>query len=121
MKRTAGLFVVFLLCSMIALHGQEKSQDQSQDQSKGTEMTGILCNAANVVETAGKAVCDPSKGGGSEDMVFIDDQGKATTIANPEKMKGMSGQKVKVNGEMKKIKDQEKVWIYNLQHIPSGA
>jgi hypothetical protein len=53
-------------------------------------------------------------------MVFIDDQGRATTIANPEKMKGMSGQKVKVNGEMKKIKDQDRMWIYNLQHIPSG-
>jgi len=123
MKRTAGLLVVFLFCSMIALHGQDKTQDQSQsqDQSKGTEMTGTLCNAANVVETAGKATCDPSKGGGSDDMVFIDDQGKATTIANTEKVKGMSGQKVKVNAETKKIKDQDRMWIYNLQHIPSGV
>jgi hypothetical protein len=121
MKRTAGLLAAFLLCSMIALQGQDKSQDQnSQDQNKGTEMTGTLCNAANVVETAGKATCDPSKGGGSDDMVFIDDQGKATTIANTEKVKGMSGQKVKVSGETKKIKDQDRMWIYNLQHIPSG-
>ena len=117
MKRTAGLLVMFLLCSMIALH----AQDQSQDKSMRKEMTGTLCNAANVVETAGKATCDPSKSGGSDDMVFIDDQGKATTIANPEKMKGMSGQKVKVNCEMKKINDQDKMWIYNLEHIPSGA
>ena len=119
MKKAAGLLAAFLLCSMIALHAQDQSQDK--DKGKGTEMTGTLCNAANVVETAGKATCDPSKGGGSEDMVFIDEQGRATTIANPEKMKGMSGQKVKVNGEMKKIKDQDRMWIYNLEHIPSGA
>ena len=111
MKRTAGLLAGFLLCSMIALHGQDKSQDQnSQNQNKGTEMTGTLCNAANVVETAGKATCDPSKGGGSDDMVFIDDQGKATTIANPETVKGMSGQKVKVSAETKKIKDHATVY-----------
>ncbi len=115
MKRTAGLLVL-VLGSMIALH----AQDQSQDKSMKKEMTGTLCNAANVVENAGKATCDPSKGGGSDDMVFIDDQGKATTIANPEKMKGMSGQKVKVNCEMKLIEGQNKMWIYNLEHIPTG-
>jgi len=116
MKRTAGLLVVLLLCSMIALNAQDKSQDKSQ----GTEMTGTLCNAANVVLNEGKATCDQSKGGGSEDMVFIDQQGKATTIANPEKMKGMSGQKVKVNGEMKKIQNQDRMWIYNLEHLSPG-
>ena len=119
MKRIAGLLVL-VLGSTIALHAQDQSQDKSQG-NQGKEMTGTLCNAANVVEKAGVATCDPTKGGGSEDMVFIDDQGKATTIANPEKMKGMSGQKVKVNGEMKKIKDQDRMWIYNLEHIPSGA
>lgn len=115
MKRVATL-LVFVLGSMIVLHAEDASQD------KGTkkEMTGTLCNAANVVETAGKATCDPSKGGGSEDMVFIDDQGRATTIANPEKMKGMSGQKVKVNCEMKLVNGENKMWIYDLEHIPSG-
>ena len=116
MKRIAGLLVL-VLGSAIALY----AQDQSQDKSQGKEVTGTLCNAANVVEKAGVATCDPTKGGGSEDMVFIDDQGRATTIANPDKVKGMSGQKVKINGEMKKIKDQDRMWIYNLEHIPSGA
>src|SRR5215467_11530634 len=100
MKRIAGLLVL-VLGSAISLY----AQDQSQDKSQRKEMTGILCNAASVVEKAGIATCDPTKTGGSEDMVFIDDQGKATTIANPEKMKGMSGQKVKVSCETKKIKD----------------
>lgn len=116
MKKIAGLLAVFLLCSMIALH----AQDTSQDKSKGTEMTGTLCNAANVVLKEGKATCDESKGGGSPDMVFIDDQGKATTIANPEEMKGMSGQKVKVKGEMKKIQGEDRMWIHNLEHLSPG-
>jgi hypothetical protein len=119
MKKTAGLLVVFLLCSMIALHGQSQDQN-SQDQNQGTEMTGTLCNAANVVETAGKATCDPSKGGGSDDMVLIDNQGKV--IANPQKkMKGASPQKMKVNDETKKIEEQNRMWMRNLEHIPSGT
>jgi len=111
MKRMAML-LEFVLGSMIALHAQDKSTKK--------EMTGMLCNAANVVQTDGKATCDQSKGGGSNEMVFIDDQGKATPIANPEKMKGMSGQMVKVTCEMKMVNGQSQMWIYNLEHIPSG-
>ena len=114
--RRMAMLLVFVLGSMIALH----AQDASQDKGMKKEMTGTLCNAANVVENAGKATCDASKGGGSEEMVFIDDQGRATTIANPEKMKGMSGQKVKVNCEMKLVNGQNKMWVYDLEHIPSG-
>ena len=77
-------------------------------------------NAGNVVTTDGKSVCDPSKGGKSDDMVFIDDQGKATKIANPEQMKGMSGQKVKIKGEMRKIEGEDRVWVNNLEHISPG-
>ncbi|HKD81528.1 MAG TPA: hypothetical protein VKH81_17680 [Candidatus Angelobacter sp.] len=117
MKRIAML-LVFVLVSMIPVLAQQ--DNGAQDKSARKEMTGTLCNAANVVETAGHATCDESKGGGSDEMVFIDDQGKATTIANPGKMKGMSGQKVKVNCEMKLVNGQNQMWIYDLQHIPSG-
>ena len=116
MKKTAGLLVMFLLCSMIASH----AQDASQEKSKGMEMTGTLCNAANVVLKEGKATCDDSKGGGSSDMVFIDDQGKATTIANPEKVHGMSGQKVKVKGEMKTIQGEDRMWLNDVAHLSPG-
>lgn len=116
--RKIAILMVFLLGSMIPLVAQQ--DNGAQDKSAKKEMTGTLCNAANVVETAGKATCDPTKGGGSDDMVFIDEDGKATTIANPGKMKGMSGQKVKVNCEMKLVDGQNKMWIYDLQHIPAG-
>jgi len=117
MKRIATL-LVFVLVSMIPALAQQ--DNSAQDKGARKEMTGTLCNAANVVETAGKATCDETEGGGSDEMVFIDEDGKATTIANPGKMKGMSGQKVKVNCEMKLVDGQNKMWIYDLQHIPAG-
>jgi hypothetical protein len=110
MRKIAGL-LVFVLSCMVLLQAQE-----AQDKSKGTEMTGIVCNADNVVTNDGKAVCDESKGGKSADMVLIDDQGKATKIANPEKLKGMSGQKVKVKCETK----GDAMWVYDVQHLSPG-
>lgn len=107
MKRIAGI-LVFALSSMVLLHAQDKS--------KGTEMTGMVCNAGNIVTTDGKAVCDETKGGKSADMVFIDDQGKATKIANPEKLKGMSGKKVKVKAEMQ----GETMMVYDVEHLGPG-
>ena len=109
MKKIAGLLIL-ALCSMAMLQAQDK------DKSKGTEMTGTACNAGNVVTTDGKAVCDDSKGGKGSDMVFIDDQGKATKVANPKKLKGMSGKKVKVKGEMK----GEMMMVYDVEHLAGG-
>jgi hypothetical protein len=116
MKKIAGL-IVFALASMLLVQGQDQG---GQNKDKGMEMTGIVCNAGNVVTTDGKSVCDPSKGGKSADMVFIDDQGKATTIANPEKVHGMSGQKVKVKGEMKQIKGEDRMWLNDVAHLSPG-
>ena len=116
MKKIVG-FVVLALASMLLVQAQDQG---GQDKDKGTEMTGTLCNAANVVLKEGKATCDDSKGGGSPDMVFIDDQGKATTIANPEKVHGMSGQKVKVKGEMKQIQGEDRMWLNDVAHLSPG-
>ncbi|MBZ5505948.1 MAG: hypothetical protein LAO78_10720 [Acidobacteriia bacterium] len=110
MKRTAGI-LAFALCSIILLHAQE-----AQDKSKGTEMTGMVCNADSVVTTEGKAVCDETKGGKSPDMVFIDDQGKATKIANPKMLAGMSGKKVKIKCEMK----GDEIMVYDVGHLGPG-
>jgi hypothetical protein len=116
MKKIVGLVVLAFACMLLV-----QAQDQGgQDKDKGTEMTGTLCNAGNVVLKEGKAMCDDSKGGGSPDMVFIDDQGKATTIANPEKVHGMSGQKVKVKCEMKKIQGEDRMWLNDVAHLSPG-
>ena len=72
MKRIATL-LVFVLVSMIPALAQQ--DNSAQDKGARKEMTGTLCNAANVVETAGKATCDETEGGGSDEMVFIDEDG----------------------------------------------
>jgi len=116
MKRIVGTLVfVFALSFMILL------QAQDQGKAKGTEMMATACNAGNVVMTDGKATCDQSKGGKSDDMVVIDDQGKATKVANPDKLKGMSGQKLKINCEMKTINGENQMWIYDVEHLSPGA
>jgi|tagenome__1003787_1003787.scaffolds.fasta_scaffold8814352_1 hypothetical protein len=44
-------------------------------------MTGMLCNAKCVKQDSGKAACDSGCTAKSSDVVFIDDQGKATKVA----------------------------------------
>jgi|ERR1051326_8128805 hypothetical protein len=116
MKRMTGTSVLVVALSLVAV-----LQAQDQPKGKGMEMTGTACNAGNVVTTEGKAKCDETKGGKSSDMVVIDDQGRATKVANPEKLKGMSGQKVKINCEMKTIKGENQMWIYDVEHLSPGA
>jgi hypothetical protein len=93
MKRTAALLALALGSTMLM---------SAQDKSKGTEMTGTICDQKCVKQDAGKAACDASCTEKSGDAVFVDDQGKATKIANPKMAKGKMGKKVKVHGEMMK-------------------
>jgi hypothetical protein len=93
MKRTAALLALALGSTMLM---------SAQDKSKGTEMTGTICDQKCVKQDAGKATCDSSCTEKSGDAVFVDDQGKATKIANPKMAKGKMGKKVKVHGEMMK-------------------
>ena len=118
MRKIATL-AVFVLGSMIPLVAQQ--DNGAQDSNKDKEMTGVICNADNVSESSGKSTCDERKNGKSADWVFIDDQGKATPIANPQDLKGEHG-KVMVHEQMQqdKINHQEKMWIHNLQHISGG-
>jgi len=93
MKRTAALLALALGSTMLM---------SAQDKSKGTEMTGTICDQKCVKQDAGKAACDASCTEKSGDAVFVDDQGKATKIANPKMAKGKMGKKVKVHGQMMK-------------------
>jgi hypothetical protein len=93
MKRTAALLALALGSTMLM---------SAQDKGKGTEMTGTICDQKCVKQDAGKSACDASCTEKSGDAVFVDDQGKATKIANPKMAKGRMGKKVKVHGEMMK-------------------
>src|SRR5215467_6336852 len=93
MKRTVGLLAM-IVASTMWLHAQDKN--------KGTEMTGWICNSKCVAHDAGKTVCDQNCTDQSGEVVFIDDNGKVTQIANPKKVEGDMGKQVKVRGKMKK-------------------
>jgi len=82
----------------------------AQDNSKGHEMTGVLCDQKCVKQDAGKAACDLSCTEKSGDRVFVDDEGKATKVANPEICEGKMGKKVKIHGAMTKDKSAMKVY-----------
>src|SRR5690349_10770960 len=95
MKRMAALLALALGTAMLM---------SAQDKSKGTEMTGMICDQKCVKQDAGKSACDASCSEKSGIAVFVDDEGKATIIANPKMAKGKMGKRVKVRGEMTKDK-----------------
>jgi hypothetical protein len=109
MRRIAGLLVLFLGSTMLMY---------SQDKGKGSEMTGWICNSKCVKPNAGVAACDANCSDKSGDVVFVDDQGKVTKIANPKKVKKEMGKKVKVKGEM--MKDKDMMEVYDVFHLNAG-
>jgi hypothetical protein len=109
MKRMVALLALALGTSAV-LSAQEKS--------KGAEMTGMLCSAKCVKQDAGKSACDASCKEQGGDVVFVDDQGRATKVANPKMAKGKMGKPVKVRGEM--MKDQDRMELYNVVFANAG-
>ena len=107
MKRSATL-VTILLTSLILLYAQEQPM----------VMTGWVCNSPCVKQSAGKATCDASCADKSGDVVFVEDTGKVTKIANPDMVKGHMGQKVKVKCKMNK--DTESMEIQQLLQANAG-
>jgi hypothetical protein len=108
MKRIVGLFLLLLtLSSAVFLNAQEKNNP--------AEMTGWICNSRCLKPVNGRATCDPSCHPrmylDRRVMVFVDDQGKVTRIANPKMVKPFMGKKVKVKCEF--VKD--KMRIYDVQ------
>jgi len=112
MKRLVGLLMT-LFCSCMLLYAQQSSKTtQSQQTDKGTEMTGWICNSKCVTHDAGKAACDQTCSDKSGDVVFVDDSGKVTKVANPDMAQDKMGKKVKVRGEM--MKDQDMIKMYDV-------
>lgn len=107
MKVTAGLLAIVLGSTMLVY---------AQDKTKGTEMTGWVCNSKCVTQNADKASCDQNCTDKSGDAVFVDDQGKVIKIANPTMVEGAMGKKVQVKGKMMKKKDMMEVWDVILAH-----
>jgi hypothetical protein len=108
MKRSALLFTI-VLTSLVLLYAQD---------NQPMEMTGWICNSTCVNQSAGHATCDASCTDKSGAAVFVEDNGKVTTISNPDMVKGKMGQKVKV--KCTKDKDKESMEILELIQANAG-
>ena len=102
MKRI--LVVLALVLGSAVLYAQEKP--------KMMDMSGTICDSKCVTQDAGKSSCDLSCTQKSDDAVFVDDNGKATKIANPGKVKGYMGKHVKAKCKMDE--DKGLMWIQSL-------
>jgi hypothetical protein len=108
MKRSAMLFTI-VLASLVLLYAQD---------NQTMEMTGWVCNSACVSQSAGHAACDASCTDKSGNAVFVEENGKVSTISNPDMVKGKMGQKVKV--KCTKDKDKESMEILELIQANAG-
>lgn len=110
MKRIA-VILLLVLSSAVLLPAQE---------NKVNELTGTICDQKCVKQDAGKSACDLSCTERSGDAFFIDDQGKATKIANPQVCKGKMNQKAKVRAEMKKKQDSDYMFLHDVIWASAG-
>jgi hypothetical protein len=108
MKRMIALLALLLGSTMFV---------SAQDNGKGNEMTGVLCDQKCVKQDAAKASCDLSCTETSGNRMFVDDNGKATKVANPEICEGKMGKKVKIHGKMMKKEGQMRVYDVVLANV----
>ncbi len=108
MKRTVALLTLVLILGSTAFL-------YAQDQSGAAELNGWICNSRCVKWLNGRATCDVDCHtgilSGRPTIVFVDDQGKTTRIANPKLVKPFIGKKVKVKCDFK----NDKMRIYDVQ------
>ena len=109
MKQTALLLAIVLGSAM--LYAQQASQGVEKQEAQGIEMTGTICDSKCVTQSGSQSACDlncTKKGG---EAVFIEENGKVTKIANPDKVKGYMGKHVKTKAKMM---DDDRMWIYSI-------
>ncbi len=90
MKLMASLLTVVLSASLLP----------AQEMPQGVEMTGTVCDSKCVTQTSAHPACNIKCSQKSGEAVFIDDGGKVTKIANPDKVKGYKGKHIKAKCKM---------------------
>jgi hypothetical protein len=83
----------------------------AQDMSKAVEMSGTICDSKCLDQSGDHPACNLKCSETSADAVFIDDNGKVTKIANPDKVKGHKGKHVKAKCKMM---EDDTMWIYSI-------
>ena len=119
MKQILGLLTI-ILGSTLLLSAQDTSKGGTDQGAamKGTEMTGMLCDTKCVKQDGDKASCNPDCTRNSGEVTFIDDDGKATKVANPEVARGKMGKRVMIHEDM--VKDTHEMKVYDVVFRNAG-
>ncbi len=96
MRRTALLLIVTLCSAMVLV----AAQDQNNGGNSSKEMIGWVCNAKCVDRSSGTPTCNQNCAEAAGEVVFIQDNGKVTKIANQQMAEPMAGKKCKIKGKM---------------------
>ena len=83
----------------------------AQDMSKAVEMSGTVCDSKCVDPSGDHPACNLKCSETSSNAVFIDDNGKVTKIANPDKVKEYKGKHVKAKCKMM---EDDSMWFYSI-------
>jgi len=119
MKRILGLLTI-VLGSTLLLSAQDTSKGGTDQAAatQGTEMTGMLCDTKCVKQDGDKASCNSDCSRNSGEVTFIDDEGKATKVANPEVARGKMGKRVMIHEDM--VKDTHQMKVYDVVFRNAG-
>ena len=93
MRKIAWLLIA-TLCSATVL----VAQDTNNASKSPKEMIGWVCNAKCVDQSSSKPACKKDCSESAGEVVFIQDNGQITKIANQQMAQPMAGKKCKVKG-----------------------
>lgn len=96
MRKIAWLLIATLCSAMVLI----AAQDQNNASNNPKEMIGWVCNAKCVDQSSGKPTCNQNCSEAAGEVVFIQDNGKVTKIANQQMAQPMAGKKCKIKGTM---------------------
>lgn len=91
MKKIAWLLLA-TLCSVMAV----AAQDNNNAGKSPKEMTGWVCNSKCVDQSSGAPTCNQSCSEAAGEVVFIQDNGQVTKIANQQMAQPMAGKRCKI-------------------------
>jgi hypothetical protein len=94
--RKIALLLISTLCSATLLVA---AQDQNNSSTNPKEMIGWVCNAKCVDQSSGKPTCNQNCSEAAGEVVFIQENGQVTKIANQEIAQPMAGKKCKIKAK----------------------
>ena len=94
MRKAAWLLIATLCSAMVLVD----AQDNNTANKSSKEMIGWVCNAKCIDRSSEKPTCNQNCSEDAGEVVFIQDNGQVTKIANQQMAQPMAGKKCKIKG-----------------------